>query len=601
MLLLIPISRYRVEYQLAAGRPYSVFEQLTLRAIHEGAVDVAQLRQVFQVHPRLILEALVTLTQAGWLAVGGPNMKGFRLTSAGEDAVLSGREPRSRSIFATRTWIVMERLTGGLINEGMVRYLQTNQIAGLSNKAVRLREQVHDRRINEGAIDVLLPRAKNEWLYRIESIDLKSRQAHWLPITYNPSTREFDDNLPVAWRNRVGPALEEEARKAPEMHDPEARALVGPKLLSPKGEQRLEDEDGQSCEITVEWNDFLFSDGEHFSYLREVLDQAKSKVFIASAFLRVGCLEALKSELLLAIERGVIIDILWGYNSGRVGEADGIEVLKKISFEARNRKLRGRITYNQVASGSHGKIIIWDRGGAFEACVGSFNWLSVSRSLLDTTESSHPQFTNLSMRVRDCLVVARLIRAVVGLWSSGSSRRLDAAPDRWRRVASSLEQAGAESLNVQRAETVRGTARIVIDHDHSALLRSALANIGQNLTVISHKLGVAAQTRLVAATNKERQADSNFTVLYGQREVQEIAYTQIEQVMKEAGGLLFRKPGLHAKAILADEWFCIGSYNFLSTDVYGTSSKTKELSLLVESKEITDWMRAKVSTLGHVT
>src|SRR5581483_280554 len=402
MLLLLPISRYRVEYQVAAGRPYSIFEQLILRAIHQGTNSVSALGEIFQVHPRLILEALVTLTQAGWLAVGGPDVQGFKLTSAGEEAFSSGREPRSRNITSQRTWIVMERLTGALINEGMVRYLRTNQVTDMLKNALKISEQVHERKISEAQIDSFLPRDKNEWLYRINSIDLKSRQAHWLPTTLDVTTLQFDDNLPLAWRTRVGSALIEAAQRSPQFLEAEVRASSGPTLApknSKRGDVSAERVETERCAVLIEETDLLSTDDEHIVYLQHSLREVRSKLLIASAFMRANCLEALTTDLMAALSRGVAVDVLWGYNSGRSGEADGMEILKKIAFDARSKGYRGKINYNRAASGSHAKIIIWDHADSFEVCIGSYNWLSVSPKMAQS-EANESRATNLSVRLR---------------------------------------------------------------------------------------------------------------------------------------------------------------------------------------------------------
>jgi hypothetical protein len=102
-----------VDYQVAGGRPYSQFEHFILRAVYRGAASVGALHEIFQVHQRLIIDALVTLTQAGWLAIGGPEGQDFTLTAAGREAVTSGEAPRTRIVDNRYTWLVMERVTGG--------------------------------------------------------------------------------------------------------------------------------------------------------------------------------------------------------------------------------------------------------------------------------------------------------------------------------------------------------------------------------------------------------------------------------------------------------------------------------------------------------
>src|SRR4051794_4206098 len=79
VILLIPLSRFFVNYEVACGRPYSKLEALILRGVEQGVGSLDELHQTFCIHRRLLIEALVTLTQAGWLAVGSTPGKSFVL------------------------------------------------------------------------------------------------------------------------------------------------------------------------------------------------------------------------------------------------------------------------------------------------------------------------------------------------------------------------------------------------------------------------------------------------------------------------------------------------------------------------------------------
>ncbi len=122
MIVLIPLSRFRITYQIACGRPYSRFEQLVLRAIEEGATDVAVLEGIFQIHPRLIIEALVTLIQAGWLAIDAASQEGLVLSSDGRQALHAGSAPRTLVAETKACTVVMERVTGGLLPNSEITY-----------------------------------------------------------------------------------------------------------------------------------------------------------------------------------------------------------------------------------------------------------------------------------------------------------------------------------------------------------------------------------------------------------------------------------------------------------------------------------------------
>ena len=44
MIVLVPVSRYRVRFEVASGRPYSVLERLVLDAVREGVTSLEPLQ-----------------------------------------------------------------------------------------------------------------------------------------------------------------------------------------------------------------------------------------------------------------------------------------------------------------------------------------------------------------------------------------------------------------------------------------------------------------------------------------------------------------------------------------------------------------------------
>ena len=86
MICLVPISRFRSDIRGRCRPPFSQLERMVLRAIKEGMTDLERMQTTFQVHPRILIEALVTLTQAGWVSFSSQEGGGFLLTSEGAKA-----------------------------------------------------------------------------------------------------------------------------------------------------------------------------------------------------------------------------------------------------------------------------------------------------------------------------------------------------------------------------------------------------------------------------------------------------------------------------------------------------------------------------------
>src|SRR4051794_22964199 len=87
MLAFLPVSRFRVHYQVASGRPYSALERFLLEAVREGHATLDGLIGLFRVHRRTVIEGVVTLMQAGWLGLRPGNDHQFEVTDAGREAL----------------------------------------------------------------------------------------------------------------------------------------------------------------------------------------------------------------------------------------------------------------------------------------------------------------------------------------------------------------------------------------------------------------------------------------------------------------------------------------------------------------------------------
>lgn len=384
MITLVPISRFRITYEVAAGRPFSQLERMILRAIQEGASDVGGLQKTFEVHPRLLIEGLVTLTQAGWLAVGGPGRAGFVLTSEGREAAGSQRAPSTIAVSSRRAFVVMERLTGGLIANDEVRFVSRRDLGGVWDHTLRLRPDVHDNRLDEGQVQSLLPKRQGEWVRWIGPIDMISKDAHWLPVNVDLDNGAVV-GLPDAWLSRLRVSIIDDARRLAKSVSTEGQA----RSWSISGRRRFAGAPGEADDpdalrvppvgwpVWLSESDFLFTADDHERLAAAAFGEARSSILVASAFVTIGKLEALRPHLEAALSRGVNVDLLWGYMAdGTVDGRDTVEWLRKLGYSAKRDGLKGVVRFNRVASGSHAKLLLWDGASGFRACTGSYNWLS---------------------------------------------------------------------------------------------------------------------------------------------------------------------------------------------------------------------------------
>ena len=338
----------------------------------------------------------------------------------------------------------------------------------------------------------------------------------------------------------------------------------------------------------------LLSDGEeHDSLLVKALEEATSSIFIASAFLGRAAVEALRERLLGALRRGVNLDLLWGYAAGAEPGGAVLEGLKKLAYEARRAGYAGALRFNRVASGSHAKMLIFDAPMGMSAVIGSYNWLSAF--------NGRGRTTNVSIRLWHDGAIAEACGCAAGLWAGTESEALSSTADRWRSVAADLERqvaTGSQKVPRNGAEGDSATVRFVFDREHEVVMREWSASSQHRLLVFSHRLGPAAETRLVRSGESTA---SVFVVAYGLTHLDEGSLARIDRMVRGAGGTVAKLPDMHAKVLVSDASVCISSYNFLSADPFGTAGGTRELGVIIEGGDVATRVAERLAKVSGVS
>ena len=585
MICLVPISRFRVGFEVAAGRPFSQLERMVLRAINEGVTVLDEMQETFEVHPRILIEALVTLTQAGWVSFSSQDGGGFLLTSEGAKATDENESPSTIAVASRTAFFLLERLTGDIIGNDEVRFTSQRQMEEeVWSDAVRLGADYHENSIDEGQVRRLLSRRQGEWVRWIGPIDMVSKGAHWVPVDVDTTAGRVA-GLPDRWRSRLGPVILEEAKRRANTVSPRVQTK---KWADGGGADRAVWEAsggvdrgagaGGTWSADVAEGDLIFGAEEHDSFLVMALEEATSSVFVASAFLGEAAVHALTEPLRGALRRGVNVDLLWGYEGGAEPGGAVLERLKRLAWDARRDGCKGVLMFNRLASGSHAKMLIFDPAMGMSAVIGSFNWLSAFRGGRGTA--------NVSVRLRHEGAVAEACGCAAGLWARTESAALSSTTDRWRSRAADLEgRVASDSQRVPGSEAEGGgtTIRFVFDREHEAIMRDWSASSQDRLLVFSHRLGPAAEARLVRSDESKA---SVFVVAYSLTELDAESRSRVDRIVRDAGGVVAELRDMHAKVLVSDSSVCISSYNFLSADPFGTAGQSRELGVVIEGGDV---------------
>jgi len=212
LIALVPISRFRVPFATAQGRPYSRLEQLVCRSVGEGAATIDALVETFRVHRRLITQAVVNLVQDGFVALGGASDSALLLTREGAEAVERGVLSRTVVGPSRRTIVVMERLTGGLAPNAEVRFLDDRQVREMYRDALRLPIRVGYNDVDGAQVRHLLPQRQFEWLQFIGTVTQLSKGSHWLPVDADLAAGAVI-GIPDRWDHRLSGVILDDARR----------------------------------------------------------------------------------------------------------------------------------------------------------------------------------------------------------------------------------------------------------------------------------------------------------------------------------------------------------------------------------------------------
>lgn len=594
MIVLVPLSRFRIAYEVAAGRPFSQFERLILRAIKEGASELSELRATFQVHPRLLIEGLVTLTHAGWLAIGGPGHEGFVLTAGGHEAAASDQPPSTIDVTGRQASVVMERLSGALIANSEVRFASRRDLGDVWDRALRLSPEVTGNQLDEGQVQHLLPRRQGEWLRWIGPIDMLTKGANWLPVDVDIRSGNVI-GLPDSWAPRLQAAIILRASEAGGTKQTEAldrlvvaRQHVGKSrpTVAEQGEAMGLQGPGSMRPTIVSEEDFCFTEAQHESLLTTAMNEAQSSVFIASSLPNTEKLEYLRDGIEAAVKRGVNVDLLFGELGGTPQELRAaIDWASKVAYEARQEGAGG-LRFSRQASNFNGNLLLWDGTNDGSACVGSYRWLAVSEN---RGEASFPG--DVSVRISEPGSVAALARCAVGFWASIDNEMLSSTADRWRGIAAELDRkaSGEAAHNEANANVC-----LVVDGEHETLIDQWKSTAQSRVLAASHELGSVSRILKVERDN-DSVGTAGIDIVYGWTDRDQDWLADAARRLERRNGSLRQIDDFRGKVLIKDELACITSYNVLSAACRVGANKGRELGIVIEGRELVQalWRKFK--------
>jgi hypothetical protein len=588
--LLIPLSRFTVEYEVQVGRPCSELDELILRSIAEEAASMKEMEERFKLRSRLLIEILITLFTQGWISISMERGRDFNITRQGLAVLDDGKLPEIRRGWERSGVVMMERLTGALIPQRDVVFESGNELRRSRHweHAHSLHPRVTENRLDAGQVIAQLYRHKHEWVRNISRPVLAS-DYWWLPVDVDLETGSAV-GLPDRWAQRLKPLLFEEAEAIASTMPEEAAAR-------PYWHQGREQQHPRAAAETAypDWcvslrasSDILLSPPAHAALLREALATAKSAVFISSPELATGrAADKLSMELMGALRRGVSIDLLWGDTTEGIPRtrAQAVDWLYGLAAEAQQAGATGQLRFNAEPSTVQSALLIYDLEEtnvprpatsnaapalSCRAYLGSYGWLAPETN----EEANDSPARHLTIGVSHPETVASVCRSVAAVVSTHFHGRF-AASDRWNNFAEELQKTPGDDLpawtpdaapmsggdDVQEAEHAC-RIRLVYNYEHRALADSLLraaqercalvssldrpAFEGLNIVVKRRASGAWAGELMVTCGDKEEPGGDD------RRASEEGSWA--------SGASVVRREGLQAELLIADATVLTGQY-----------------------------------------
>lgn len=554
MIGFLPVTRYRVHFHVAAGRPYSEFERTVLEAIAEGSGTLGELERVFCVHPRMLVEAVVTLMQAGWVAleVGGDR---FVINPSGERAMREPNGlPRNSVISHRENYIVCERVGRQLARSREVTFAPRAEVAAYFDRGVLLRARPHPHLTEAGLVTPLLNRHDGEWIHSCGPIEIVRHAADFMVFNVDTASGTIL-GLPNRWLPALGDEILELARhreaalidKGALPSDRRIKSFIRIDAESPRGVAGGDPEAWLADEADAA---LLVGSLEHQALLQERLKGASSYVAIVSAAVDLDTVLALEDDLRAAVARGVLIDVVWGHREAAPSDASrgALERLKKIAWDSHNAAGRGRLVVARVPSNAVGGALVCDVQNRLEAVVGSYEWLAHDGSRRDLSVALGGGATKPVARIAH--LVADVVAADPVLGAGSGVQRLRAAASTSERRAVEAA-AGAPSSDAAFGKHVAG--RFFIGKEHHGTLATLTRQARGRIVLGSQTWGAGSEGAVRYLVDALRRGCSNVLVRFGSGLPESDGRAEQESDLRKHGADVRRDETLGACFVAIDE------------------------------------------------
>ena len=560
----LPLFKLELAYQVRHGRRWTALEHLLLWAVAQDARSLADLRNGTGMPPRLVVEALVNLLKVGWIelttlkrGVGGAVL--FTANRRGRTVLEHDELPYAYDLERRYAALYVDRMTAHVLKEDQIHVRHLDQIDRTTAIVLKTDYEKYDASPSR-FFDNLRLRPDDHFERQLGHRVTSLAQYAMLDVV-GEHVGGLPDDVPAQ-------LVEVILRQMPRTHWAAASGS-GPAQMRPA--RPLTDR-ARFAPAAISADDLLFGGRAHRHEFKRVLSQAKRIVFVHSTFLG-PIIEAFIPDLIAAAERDVDVVMLWGERrDAETEEPNQSEIKGRLVHSKIPPEVRERVRLARDPTGSHAKVLLADSGpdGAFEAVVGSCNWLSADYTCLE-----------LSVRLRE----PRLVQEVAGVLADMSRPPSGA----WGRDVTMLlkvqERCRLAALGRPKTDEVeQPRAMLVIDDEHYAAVRDVRNASARTVMVGCDLFGPAGQTTVFEPLGIAAQEDGTAVRVLYNRPTSTFKDKLDNTVARFVGSSIAVSncPGLHGKFLAwNDETLVVTSFNWLAASAGPARLSVGELGVLI--------------------
>lgn len=376
--IFLPVSLYKVKFKVAAGRPFSRFERLVLKAISAGTIHLDDLVKVFCIHRRMVVESLVTLMQAGWVSIESQTNQ-FGLTPSGLDACKT-EHALPPLVYTEDRWqiVVMERVAGQLARGDKVRAETKKSLSKVWQLGARIPKADISNSVDPGMVRPLLSGRSGERIRWVGPISAASDSNAFVVVGVDTKSEKII-GIPKSWQALLFGDLLDRARKRERQLAEDGLNIDTSDLQELIDTDASELDDGTGAyNIHLEEEDVAVGKSKNRSIVSRFLDESESFVAIASSTLSNDEVNVFRPAIEAALVKGKSIFVCWGATPGSddpLEHKKALKLLEKLQWDSRRASSGGRLTVAASEGQFQANVLIGDVGGYVEAAVGSHSWL----------------------------------------------------------------------------------------------------------------------------------------------------------------------------------------------------------------------------------